>query len=139
MIPMRLSTSRSNRPPPSLVIAPPSNWARIWRCFRGSNSKPIWLHSVVIRLSLLLGRFSFGQKSYARNASLFLLLSEILRLVVEFRAIGPEHRHSPYRKRLGSRRIRPAPSGVMAFRLIPGHAAACTALGFRGSPQSLRF
>src|SRR5271157_651724 len=80
MIPMRLSTSRSNRPPPSLVIAPPSNWARIWRCFRGSNSKPIWLHSVVIRLSLLLGRFSFGQKSYARNASLFLLFSEILRL-----------------------------------------------------------
>jgi hypothetical protein len=36
---------------------------------------------VVIRLLLLLGTISFGQKSYARSDSLFLFLSEIFPLV----------------------------------------------------------
>src|SRR5437899_10398593 len=63
-------------------MAPPSNCARIARFFREWNSKPIWLHSVVIRLLLLLGTISFRQKSYARSDSLFLFFSEISTLGV---------------------------------------------------------
>src|SRR5271157_2085520 len=55
MMPVRFSTSRNSKPPASLVMDPPSNCPRISRCFRGRNGNGSWLHSVVIRLSPLVG------------------------------------------------------------------------------------
>src|SRR5271167_1403002 len=73
---MRFSTSRSSRPPPSLVIAPPSKCARISRRFWGWNPKTNWLHSVVIRLFSFLAGFLSRQKSYAMKRQPFSIYYE---------------------------------------------------------------
>src|SRR5213078_1549349 len=77
---MRFSTSRRSRPPPSLLIAPPSNCARISSRFRGCNPKANWLHSVVIRLFSFLAGFLSEQKSYAMKQQPFSIYCEKFRL-----------------------------------------------------------
>src|SRR6266481_2398360 len=87
---MRFSISRSSRPPPSLVIVPPSNCARISRRFWGLNPKTNWLHSVVIRLFSFLAGFLSEQKSYAMKQQPFFIYYEKFRLAYRDLSLRPK-------------------------------------------------